>query len=200
MDSLSVRDRRLHREIGKHLKEMVLDDVADGAGLRRRTPPRPCTPKFSAIVICTLSTCSRFQNGSRKELAKRKNIILWTGRLPRKWSMRKMATLGKVREQRLVQAACADARSWPNGFSTMMRAPVAQPRLRQLLHDRLEQHGRDGEVVRGLLRAAELLAQFGERRGVRVVAVHVAQQVASACRTPARRCRRVSRRCRGRAP
>ena len=32
-DSLSVRDRRLHRQVGQHLEEVVLDHVADGARL-----------------------------------------------------------------------------------------------------------------------------------------------------------------------
>jgi hypothetical protein len=40
-------------------------------------------PKFSAMVIWTLSTWFRFQKGSRKALAKRKKNMLCTGRLPR---------------------------------------------------------------------------------------------------------------------
>ena len=39
-----------------HLQQVVLDDVADGAGLLVELARAPCTPKLSAIVIWTLST------------------------------------------------------------------------------------------------------------------------------------------------
>ena len=55
---------------------------------------------------------------------------------------------------------------------------VGAARLAELLHDRPEQRGRDGEVVRRPLGRAELLAERLERRRVVVVAVDVAQQAA----------------------
>ena len=93
----------------------------------------------------------------------------------------------------------ADARSWPNGFSTMTRAPSVQPDLRELLDDRAEQRRRDREVVRGTRAAPSSLRIAVKRRGVVVVAVDVAQQAARACRTPPHRTRRASRRFRVRA-
>jgi NADH:ubiquinone oxidoreductase subunit len=48
-----------------------------------------------------------------------------TASLPRKWSMRKIDSSGKTR--RIVSLrARAEARSRPNGFSTMIRAPSVQ--------------------------------------------------------------------------
>ena len=54
------------------------------------------------------------------------------------------------------------------------------PDLRQRLRHGAEQAGRHREVMQRPLRLAELLAQFGEGGGVVVVAIDVAQQVASA--------------------
>ena len=81
MDSLSVRTGGSIARLRQDLKQMVLHDVADGAGLVVERAAA-LNPEVSAIVICTLSTWSRFQNGSRKELAKRKKSMLCTGRLP----------------------------------------------------------------------------------------------------------------------
>ena len=45
-------DRRgVHGEQGEHLEQVVLEDVADGAGLLVEGA-RPLTPKSSAMVIC----------------------------------------------------------------------------------------------------------------------------------------------------
>ena len=45
-------------------------------------------------------------------------------------------------------SACAEARSRPNGFSTMTRAPLAQPDLPSCSTTSAEQRRRDGQVVR----------------------------------------------------
>ena len=88
--------------------------------------------------------------------------------------MRKMArsanTSCKVRS-----SACAVARSRPKGFSTITRASVGAARLGQALHDGGEHARRNRKVVDRPGRIAKRLFQFGECRGVRVVAVHVAQ-------------------------
>ena len=73
-------------------------------------------------------------------------------------------------------SSCAEARSRPNGFSTMTRAPLAQPALPSCSTTVPNSDGRDGEVVRRPLRGAELLADGLEGRRVVVVAVDVAQQ------------------------
>ena len=62
----------------------------------------------------------RFQTGSRMELANRKTSRFWTGSLPRKWSMRKIARSGK-RALRISFSSRADARSCPKGFSRTTR-------------------------------------------------------------------------------
>ena len=77
---------------------------------------------------------------------------------------------------RIAFSCCADAKSRPNGFSTITRAPRVQSARCELLDDRAEQRRRDREVVRGMDGAVELAAQRGERRRVGVVAVDVAQQ------------------------
>ena len=113
--------------------------------------------------------------------------------------MRKIAGSSKA-PSRIRLSACAEARSWPNGFSMMTRAPFGAARLGQLLDDQPEQRGRDGEVVRRPLGGAELLADGLERRRVVVVAVDVAQQAGTACRTPPDRARRASPGCRAPGP
>jgi hypothetical protein len=72
----------------------------------------------------------------------------------------------------------AEARSWPNGFSTTTRAPSAQRAARglQRLDDGGEQRRRDRQVVQRALRVAELALERREGLRVGVVAVDVAQQ------------------------
>ena len=91
--------------------------------------------------------------------------------------MRKIAASSKV-ASRIRLSSCAEARSCPNGFSTMTRAPLVQPDRPSCSTTVLEQHGRDGEVVRRPLGGAEFLAEGLEGRRVLVVAVDVAQQAA----------------------
>ena len=89
--------------------------------------------------------------------------------------MRKIDASSKS-PSRMRLRARAEARSVPNGFSTMTRAPLAQPDLAELFHDHPEQHGRDGEVVRRALGRPSSLRDGLERGRIVVVAVHVAQQ------------------------
>ena len=49
--------------------------------------------------------------------------------------MRKMCASSKL-PSRIRFSSRAEARSWPNGFSTMTRAPAVQSGLRELLDDR----------------------------------------------------------------
>ena len=61
---------------------MVLDHVADGAGLFVEGAAALRRRSFSAIVIWMLSMQLRFQIGSRNRLANRKLRMLSTGSLP----------------------------------------------------------------------------------------------------------------------
>ena len=88
--------------------------------------------------------------------------------------MRKIDSSGKT-SCKVAFSALAEARSRPNGFSkTTARRRGAAGAL-QLLDHRAEHRGRDGQVVRGQLRAAQRCLQLRERVGVGVVAVDVAQ-------------------------
>ncbi len=100
--------------------------------------------------------------------------------------MRKMFSSGKY-WCRVWFRLRAEARSRPKGFSTITRAFVAQPASASFCADGREHAGRDGQVVGGPLRARELRLEPGERRGVVVVAVHVAEAVAEPRRRPPRR-------------
>ena len=73
-------------------------------------------------------------------------------------------------------SARAEARSRPNGFSTMTRASLAQPEVAEPLDHDAEEARRNRQVVHGTRGRAELLAQRPEGRRVVVVAVHVAQE------------------------
>ena len=61
---------------------MVLDDVADRAGLLVERA-RPSIPIVSATVIWTWSMNWRFQIGSKMPFAKRNARMFWTVSLPR---------------------------------------------------------------------------------------------------------------------
>ena len=61
--------------------------------------------------------------------------------------MRKIARLVE-RACRIAFSSCADARSRPNGFSTITRAPLRAAGALELLDDSAEQRRRDREVVR----------------------------------------------------
>ena len=73
-------------------------------------------------------------------------------------------------------SACAEARSRPNGFSTITRAPWVQSALASCSTTVPNSDRRDGEVVRRPLRRTELLADGLEGCRIVVVAVDVAQQ------------------------
>ena len=78
------------------------------------------------MVICTLLMRSRFHSGSKMELVNRRNRMSMAGSLPRKWSMR-MICHSSSSLRRSAFRARADARSWPNGFSTTTRARAVRP-------------------------------------------------------------------------
>ena len=108
--------------------------------------------------------------------------------------MRKIAVSSKV-PSRIRLSSCAEARSRPKGFSTMTRAPSAQPAFAELLDDRAEQHGRNGQVVRRPLRGAELLADAPETSPGRCSRRRRSAAGRTACRRPPDRARRASRGC-----
>ena len=91
--------------------------------------------------------------------------------------MRKIAVSSKA-PSRIRLSSRAEARSRAERLLDDDAGAVGAARLAELLDDQPEQHGRDGEVVRGPLGGAELLAEGLERRRVLVVAVDVAQQAA----------------------
>ncbi len=82
---------------------------------------------------------------------------------------------------RMRLSSCAEARSWPKGFSTMTRQAPEQLDAGDLLHDGFKHGWRDGEVVCGHRRVAELFVDFGEGVGVGVVAIDVTKQAAEFC-------------------
>ena len=117
-----VRRRRIHRQHRQHLQQVVLKDVAHRADLFVEAAARPHAERLGHRDLRRCSTCSRFQIGSRNELANRKYSRFCTGSLPRKWSMRKIAASGND-SCSVAFSSRADARSRPNGFSTTRRAP-----------------------------------------------------------------------------
>jgi hypothetical protein len=72
--------------------------------------------------------CWRFQTGSNRPLAKRNARMLSTDSLPRKWSMRNTCDSLKTASTAWFSVR-AEARSVPNGFSTITRASLARPVL-----------------------------------------------------------------------
>ena len=70
----------------------------------------------------------------------------------------------------------AEARSRPNGFSTMTRACSAKLRGAKPFDHRLEERGRDGQVVRRAPSATQLLFYRRERARVFIIPTHVLEQ------------------------
>ena len=104
--------------------------------------------------------------------------------------MRKIESSGNTdRAMRL--SSRAEARSRPNGFSTMTRALIGQARGAEPLDDRREQRGRDGEVVRRAPRIAQRLLERLEGGRVVVVAARhsAAARADGAARAGRRSCR-----------
>ena len=81
----------------------------------------------------------------------------------------------------LLVSARAEARSWPNGFSTTTRAPpCVRPGVVQALDDGREQRRRDLQVEDGQLRVADRLLTRCVGRRLRKVAAHVGQALREA--------------------
>ena len=88
-----------------------------------------------------------------------------------------MSRLHERAEQDPIQVARRDE-VLAEGFLDDDAGPFRAPRLRQLFHDGSEERGRDRQVVRRVLGAAELAPERLEGRRVFVVPVDVAKQSA----------------------
>ena len=177
MASGSLAGRRLHRQQRDDLEHVVLDHVADRAGL---VVERAAALDAEALGHRDLDAGDVVAVPDRLEEARwRSGRRGGSGPAPCPGSGR----CGRSRPRGRPRAASrlsawAEARSCPNGFSTTMRAPLgAQPESLSACGHGAEQRRRDREVVQGAARAAELLAQARERVRVGVVAVHVAQEL-----------------------
>ncbi len=135
IDSLSVRDRRLHREVRQHLEQVVLDDVAHRARLvvERAAPLNAEVLRHGdldalhVIAVPERLEEARWRNGNAACCAPAP--CRGSGRCGR-CAPRRNCCAGSRLSSR------ADARSWPKGFSTMTRAPAVQSGLCELLDDR----------------------------------------------------------------
>ena len=151
-DRLAVgAHRRLHREVAQHLEQVVLHDVADRARLVVELAAALDAEVLGHRDLHALDvTCgSRSARGthwrSGRTACCAPAACRGNGRCGR------CATSSKVLS-RIAFSLRADSRSWPNGFSTMTRAPAAQFALRELLDDGAEQDRRNRQVVRRPLR------------------------------------------------
>ena len=94
-------------------------------------------------------------------------------------------------------SARADSPSWPNGFSTTIRAVLRQAGLREPLDDPAEEERRDLEVEDRALGAVDRVGDALVGGGVGEVALRRTRAAPRSARTPprraARRCRRSSR-------
>src|SRR6516165_12677786 len=127
------------------------------------------------MVIWMLSTYVRLSSGSITELANRPNSTFSTGSNASQSSTRKIASSEKywcivsfsLREE---------ARSAPNGFSTITRAPPGPARRGDALGDPPEQERRHLHVEQHLLAGADHVGHGAVGGVVAEVTVHVAQQ------------------------
>ena len=94
---------------------------------------------------------------------------------PRKWSMRKIESSGNS-DCAMRLSSRAEARSRPNGFSTMTRALSAKPAAPSPWMTVCEERGWDGEVVRRAPSTTQRFFYSHERIPVIVVALNIPEQ------------------------
>ena len=88
--------------------------------------------------------------------------------------MRKIESSGNTDRATLLSSR-AEAKSRPKGFSTMTRGMIGQVRGAESFDDRLEERGRDGEIVRRAPSATQRLFYLRERVPVVIVPAHVTE-------------------------
>src|SRR2546425_8771361 len=168
--------RRLHGQVAQDLTQMILDDVAHGARLVVERAPALDSELFGHRDLHALDVIAvpeRLQESVGE--AEEEHVVY-----------RPLAEVVVDPEDRcLIEGAEQDPVELLRGGDVVAErfldddaGAVRAARLAELLHDQLEQHGRDGQVVRRPSGGAQLFADGLERRRVLVVAVDVAQQAA----------------------
>ncbi len=193
-DRLAVDpDRRLHREVAQHLEQVVLDHVADRAGL---VVERPSALHAEVLghrdlhALDVVAVPDRLQE--RVGEAEEEHVVHLL--LPEVVVDPEDRALRELRGENPVQLhgrrEVGSERLLDDDARVLRAAGGAE-----LLHDLAEEHGRDGEVVGRPLRAAQLLPDRRERGRVVVVAVDVAQERRELGEGGRSRARRASRGC-----
>src|SRR5215813_7778235 len=165
---------RLHRQVGQNLEQMVLHDVADRARLIIKRAPPLDAEVFGHGDLHTrdmVAIPERLQERIGK--AEEEHVVHW--QLAQVMVDAEDRFLVEGAEQRAVERL-RRAEIVPERFFNDDARAVRAFSFAQLVHNRLEQAGRDGEIVRRLLRRAKLLTEGLKRCRVLIVAVHIAQQ------------------------
>src|SRR5215510_4105579 len=153
---------------------MVLDDVADRARLIIKSAPSLDAEVFGHG---DLHTCDMVAIPERLQErigeAEDQQVVHW--QLAQVMVDAEDRLLVEGAEQRAVELLRREEIVTERLFNDDARA-VRASRFAQLVHNRLEQPRRDGEIVRRLLRRAQLLPEGLKRGRVLIVAVHIAQQ------------------------
>ena len=175
MASAYVRRRRLHRQVADDLQQVVLDDVADDAGLLVELAAALHAEALGHRDLHVLDVVAvpdrleeRVGEAEVEDVLHRllaEVVVDAEDATPREDARAASAFSSR-----------ADARSRPNGFSTTTRASSAQPACASCSTTRREHARRDRQVVRRALGARpSSLLQPREGRRVVVVAVDVAE-------------------------
>ena len=167
-------DRRLHGEVSDDLEEMVLDDVADRAGLVVEL----AAPLHAELLghrdlhaVDVVAVPDRLEErvGEAEEQEVLDGLLAQVVVDAEDRRLRKHRVEGLVERARRCEVV-------PEGLLDHDPGARRAAGLAELLDDRAEEAGRDRQVVRRMLRAAERLAQRREGGRVAVVAVDVLEQ------------------------
>ncbi len=176
-DRLAVGpDRRLHRQVAQDLEEMVLHHVADGSRLVVERSPALDAEVLRHGELHALDVVPVPEGGQERIREPEEEHVMHRP-LSQVVIDAEDGLLVEGAEQRPVEPlrrAQVVAERLLHDHARVLRAA----RSGQLLHHRPEQHGRDGEAMRGPLGLAQLRAERLERGRVLVVAVDVAQKAA----------------------
>ncbi len=169
-------DRRLHGQVDQDLEQVVLDHVADGAGLIIKGAPALDAEIFrhgDLHAFDMIAVPERLQNG----IGEAEEDHVMNRLLPQVMIDAENRFLVESREQDAIERQCRNEVVSERFFDDDAGG-VGAVGLGELLHNQAEEHGRDGEVVGRPLSGTELLADGLKGSRILVIPVHVMEQAA----------------------
>ena len=188
--------RRFHRKVAQQLEEMILNDIANGAGRVVEAAPAVDAEIFRHRDLHALDVMAVPERLHERIVEAEEQHVVH-GPLAQVVIDTEDVALDERAEQCAIQRP-GRVEVLAERFLDHDAGAGCTARRGQLLHDRAEERWRNGHVVRGVLGAVQCLPQGREGGCVAIVAVHVLQPFEQHGRRRRDRARRTSRRWPGR--